>query len=254
MRFCLSTLLGPDVRYLVAAILGPDAADIARVAASVLRAAGAPTGVFGSGLAAATVDGMPIDDALLGRAGTLTAASGYQLADAGRDLGELTRREAETILALSAFADASQRVALLVDPAVTPNDAVHAVRADLVVVGSVERDAAERAIALVPEGRPLVATVLPEPSRAFIEERTAALGIPAMIGGRDHAVDERAGELAFSVRGEPYVTFAPVAGLSPDVLATGIAAALALGVMGIRMREEWVTGGIDRLRAEAVAS
>jgi hypothetical protein len=252
VRFCLSTLLGPDVRYLVAAVLGPGAADIARVAASILRAAGAPTGVFGEGLAAATVDGAPIDDALLARAGTLTAASGYQLADAGRDLGELTRREAETILALNAFADASQRVALLVDTAVAADDALHAVRPDLVVLGDVDRSAAERAIALVPEGRPLVTTSLAGEARAYVEERVGTLGIPAMLGGRDHAAEEGVGELAFSVRGERYVTFAAVPGIPHDALATGIAAALALGVMGIRMREEWVTDGLDHLRAAAV--
>lgn len=254
VRFCLSTLLGPDVRYLVGTVVGADAAPVARVAAAVLRAAGAPTGVFGAGLATATVDGAAIDDALLARAGTLTAASGYQLADSGRDLGELTRREAELILALNAFADASQRVALLVDPAIAPDDAVHAVRPDLVVVGSVERAAVDRALALVPEGRPVVVTALAEETRAYVEERVAALGIPAMIGGRDHAVDAHDGELAFSVRGERYVAFSAVEGLTRDVLATGLAAALALGVMGIRMREEWVLEGIERLRSEPVAS
>lgn len=254
VRFCLSTLLGPDVRYLVGTVVGADAAPVARVAAAVLRAAGAPTGVFGAGLATATVDGAAIDDALLARAGTLTAASGYQLADSGRDLGELTRREAEAILALNAFADASQRVALLVDPAIATDDAVHAVRPDLVVVGSVERAAVDRALALVPEGRPVVVTALAEETRAYVEERVAALGIPAMIGGRDHAVDEHDGELAFSVRGERYVAFSAVEGLTRDVLATGLAAALALGVMGIRMREEWVLEGIERLRSEPVAS
>ncbi|MBM4435538.1 MAG: hypothetical protein FJ028_10690, partial [Chloroflexi bacterium] len=37
VRFCLSTLLGPDVRYLVGAVVGADAAAVARVAAAVLR-------------------------------------------------------------------------------------------------------------------------------------------------------------------------------------------------------------------------
>lgn len=254
VRFCLSTLLGPDVRYLVGTVVGADAAPVARVTAAVLRAAGAPTGVFGSGLASATVDGAAIDDPLLARAGTLTAASGYQLADSGRDLGELTRREAETILALNAFADASQRVALLVDSAVAPDDAVHSVRPDLVVIGSVDRGAVDRALGLVPEGRPVVVTSLADEARRYVEERVAALAIPAMIGGRDHAVDETGGELAFSVRGERYVAFPAVDGLAREVVATGIAAALALGVMGIRMREEWVLAGLEQLRSEPVPS
>src|SRR6266508_2650489 len=115
VRFCLAALQSPDVRYLVAAVVGPDAGEIARVTAAVLRAAGAPTGILGRSLAATTIDGAPIDDGLLARAGTLTAASGYQLADLGRDLGELTRHEASVILGLTAFAEASQRVALLVE-------------------------------------------------------------------------------------------------------------------------------------------
>jgi hypothetical protein len=253
VRFCLATLQSPDVRYLVASLLGRDAAAIARVAAAILRAAGAPTGVLGPTLASTTVDGAPIDDALLARAGTLSAASGYQLADSGRDLGELTRREASAILGLTAFAEASQRVALLLDEDVTPDDAAHAPRPDLVVIGSVGRDAAERALALVPDGRPVVVSALGSEARAYVEERTNETGIPALLGDRDHRIVERDGAVTFSVRDEPYVTLRDVGALDRSALATGIAAALALGVMGIRMREDWVTQGIASLRADAVA-
>jgi hypothetical protein len=253
VRFCLATLQGPDVRYLVASVLGPDAAAIARVAAAVLRAAGAPTGVLGATLASTTVDGAPLDDALLGRAGTLSAASGYQLADSGKDLGELTRREATAILGLVAFAEASLRVALIVDADVTPNDAAHAPRPDLVVIGSVDRATAERALALVPEGRPVVVSALGADARAYVEERANESGIPALLGDRDHRIAERDGEITFSVRDEPYVTLRDVGPIDRSALATGIATALALGVMGIRMREEWVVSGLERLRADAVA-
>jgi len=253
VRFCLAALQSPDVRYLVAAVVGPDAGEIARVTAAVLRAAGAPTGILGRSLAATTIDGAPIDDGLLARAGTLTAASGYQLADLGRDLGELTRHEASVILGLTAFAEASQRVALLVDEAVSPTDVVHAPRPDLLVVGTVDRDGADRALALVPEGGPAVVSLLADDARAHVEERVAESGTPTLIGGRDHRLEERDGRLVFVVRDDPYVAFDPVAGIAPSALATGIAAALALGVMGIRMREDWITTGIASLGAEPVA-
>lgn len=252
VRVCLSTLLGPDVRYLVATVVGRDAPAIALVAASVLRAAGAPTGILGRSPAQTTVDGRPIDDALLAQAGTLTAASGYQLADSGRDLGQLTRREASVVLALTAFAEASQRVALIVDAGIDAADAAHAPHPDLVVIGSVDREAAERALALLPAERPVVISALPAAVRGLVEERVTAMGVPALLGDRDHRIDERQGRLVFSVRDEPYVTFDEVADIDRSALATGIAAALALGVMGIRMREEWVTQGIASLRPEPV--
>ena len=253
VRFCLATLQGPDVRYLVAAVLGPDAPAIARVTAAVLRAAGAATGILGRSLEDTTVDGAPIDDALLAQAGTLAAAAGYQLADAGRDLGELTRREGSVILALTAFAEASQRVALLLDAEIAPSDVAHAAHPDLVVIGTVDRDAADRALGLLSEDRPVVTAALASEVRAHVEGRVTAMGIPALLGDRDHRIDEREGRLVFTVRDEPYVTLDPVQGVDRSALSTGIAAALALGVMGIRMREEWVTQGIATLRPEPVA-
>ena len=74
-------------------------------------------------------------------------------------------------------------------------------------------------------------------------------GILALVGGRDYGVRETDGSIEFVVRDEPYVTVAPVPGVEVSDLATGIAAALGLGVLGIRMREDWVLAGIDALRA-----
>lgn len=251
-RFCLESLQSPDVRYLVGTILGADGVGIARVAAAVLRAAGARTAILGDDLASTALDGRAIDDALLGRAGTLAASAGYQLADAGRDLGELTRREASVILALTAFAEANERVALLLDPAVAPGDPVHAPRPDLVVIGAVDRDGADRAFEVVPDGRPVVAAALPDEVRARVEEHAASKGTPLLLGGRDQRIDERSGRLVLLVRDEPYVTFDPVPGVERSELATGLAVALALGVMGIRMREEWMLDGLAALREEVV--
>ncbi|MBI2983872.1 MAG: hypothetical protein HYY42_06835 [Chloroflexi bacterium] len=158
------------------------------------------------------------------------------------------------ILALTAFAEASQRVALLVDADVAPGDVAHAAHPDLVVVGRVDREGADRALSLLPPDRPVVISVLPSEVRTHVEERVTAMGVPALLGDRDHRIDERDGRLVFTVRDEPYVTIDAVPGIERSALATGVAAALALGVMGIRMREEWVTQGIATLRAELVAS
>src|SRR5579859_1900588 len=122
VRFCLSTLQTPDVRYLLATVVGPGAARVADVISAVTEAAGAPTGVLGRSLADVTIGGAPLDDALLGRAGTLSASSGYQLADSRPDLGELSRRDGTILLGMTAFAEASQRVAILVDENACPDD------------------------------------------------------------------------------------------------------------------------------------
>lgn len=247
-RACLESLLIPDVRYLVATLLGPRAASVARVAAAVLRAAGAPTSTLGAALHDLRVDGASIDDPLLAKAGTLAAASSYQLASTSAHLGELTRREGIVVLGAAALAEASQRVGLLLDPAIDRLDPVHAVRPDLVVIGP-DADV-ERALALVRDGTPVVLA----PDARDAEERVTALGVPALVGGRDYELRDAGGEVDVVVRDEPFVRIAPPDGVTRDELATGIAAALALGAMGIRMREDWVTAGIAALRATPVPS
>lgn len=250
VRYCLGSLQTPDVRYLVAMVVGPGAPAIARVAGAVLRAAGAPTATLGRSLAEAAIDTEPIDDELLARAGTLAAASAYQLADDRPQLGEILRRDAEVILALTAFAEAGRRVALLVDEGIDPADPLHAPAPDVVVAGAVEGAAVDRALALVPAGRPLVTAPLGDDARRRIED--GAGDRPVLAGGHDHRMEERDGLLELFIRDEPYVTLERVDGIAPWQLATGIAAALALGMMGIRMREEWLVAGIASLRAEAV--
>lgn len=251
MRTCLASLQSPDVRCLVAPVLGPGASDVARVAAAVLKAAGARTGILGRSLADTSVDGDPIDEALLGRAGTLAAEAGYQLQATHAELGELARRDGIVVVGLTAFAEAGQRVALLLDEEVTVSDPAHAPLPDLVVLGNVDARTVDRALALVPEGRPAVVAPLADDARARVEARAAEAGTPMLLGDRDHRLVERDGKLELYVRDERYVTFEPVPGIPAWQLATGIAAALALGVMGIRMREDWVLAGIGALRAEA---
>lgn len=248
VRFCLSTLQTPDVRYLVATVVGPHAPAVGRVIAAVTAAAGAPTGLLGRSLAEVTLGGAPIDDALLGPAGTLSAASGYQLADTRSDLGELSRRDGTVLLALTAFAEASQRVAVLIDDAADPWDPAHAPRPDLVVIASGDADVARGALALVPDGCPCVVAPVADAARDELGARAAERGIPLLTGGHDHRVEERDGRWTFLVRDDPYVTFDPPPGIGPRETSTGLAAALALGLMGIRMREEWLLAGLAALR------
>jgi len=254
VRTCLVSLHNPDIRYLVATLLGPSAPAVARVAAAVLRAAGARTATLGRSLEETVLDDGPIDDALIARAGTLSASAGYQLADSAPQLGELSRREGIVILALTAFAEANERVALLLDTAVDPAEPVHAPRPDLVVIGPLDPVQVDRALALVPEGRPVVLAPLPEGTREGTIERLAKLGVPALVGDRDYRLAEREGQLELLVRDEPYVRVDPIPDIGVPELATGIATALALGALGIRMREDWIVKGLDTLRAAAVRS
>lgn len=252
VRTCLVSLQNPDVRYLVATVSGSGAEGVARVAAAVLRCAGARTSTLAATLEESRVDGAPLDDPLIGKAGTLSAASGYQLAATSPDLGELSRREATVILALTAFAEASQRVALLLDPATDGQDPLHAPRPDLHVIASGSWSEAERALDRASEGVPLV---LAEPEVASREKalaRVAETGVPALVGGRDYAIRDVGGHVELLVRDELYVTFEPPPLIARGELATGIAAALALGAMGIRMREEWILSAMEELRGAPV--
>jgi len=239
-RVMLEALQRPDLRYLVGTVVGPDAAAIARVARAILEAAAAPTAVLASEPAVA---GKPLDEPLVARAGTLAAASGYQLSASRPDLGDPTRREMVVIMSLIAFAESNQRVTLLLDPEVDPLDPMHAVVPDLVVIGHVGRDQVDRALALVPDGRPAVAAPLDDAVREVVERLASERGIPLLLGGRDYAVDAAGETIAVRVGTERYEGLTPPPGTHPDELAAGIAAALALGVLGIRMREEWVIEG-----------
>lgn len=249
VRTCLATLQSPDVRYLVGRVSGSGAAAIARVARAVLEAAGARTGILGRDVGGIELEGGAIDDALLGAAGTLAAASVYQIGTSDPGLGELTRREVVVILGLVAFAEASRRVALLVDEVVDMSDPLYAPRPDLVVIGAADAHRLEAALSRVPEGCPVVVAPLADGELERVERLVTDRGIPALVGGRDYRVRETDGSIEFVVRDEPYVTVAPVPGVEVSDLATGIAAALGLGVLGIRMREDWVLAGIDALRA-----
>jgi hypothetical protein len=145
-------------------------------------------------------------------------------------------------------------VALLLDPAIDPHDPVHAPRPDLVVVATTVPALVDRALELAAEARPLVVAPLEGAARERAEARVKELGVPALIGGRDYALRSRDREVELLIREEPYVRFDPPAGIEAADLATGIATALALGALGIRMREEWVTNGLETLRGARVLS
>ncbi|MBI3521549.1 MAG: hypothetical protein HY071_00440 [Chloroflexi bacterium] len=243
MDALLQSVQRPDVRYLVGRLLGGGSEPVARVARAILEAAGAPTGVLAP--AGPLISGAALDDALLASAGTFVAGAAYQLAGERADLGELTRREAEVALALVAFAQSSRRAVLLLDEGISAEDPLHAPEADLVVIGRVDRAGAERALALVPDGRPAVAAPQSAEVRDALEQAAKERGIPLLLGDRDFSFTETSETGAgIEVRvGDTRYDLMRPRGLSPAELATGVATALALGVLGIRMREEWVIAG-----------
>jgi hypothetical protein len=253
VRACLASLQSPDVRYLVASVSGPGARAVADVAASVLRSAGARTGILARTLAASRIDGGPLDDALLANAGTVTASAFYTLAASDPKLGEPVRRDAEVTLLFAALAASSHRVVLVVGEDVDALDPSRAPIVDLAVICGGDERTFDGALALVPDGRPVVAGSLEADVRRHAEKVLDDRGVPALLGGRDHRVDARDGTMTFVVRDEPYVSFPAPPGFDADHVATGIATALALGVMGIRMREDWVTAGIAALAEPAAA-
>ncbi|CAN5253270.1 hypothetical protein BH18CHL2_BH18CHL2_04840 [soil metagenome] len=248
VSFFLDVLQRPDIRYLVAPVVGGSAARIAAVGAAILETAGAPTGRLERGVA--TVSGRPFDEPLLARAGTLAAAATYQLGASRPDLGEPTRREVEVTLALSAFAEANVRVALLVDEALEARAAAGA-KPDLVIAGRIEAPDVEPLLALARRRVPIVAAAQDPSTQARLEAGAAAHALPLLLGGRDFSHDDHGTESDVRVGSERYGRLPRGGALAGWELATGVAAALGLGILGIRLRPEWVAAGA---RAAATAT
>lgn len=246
VRAGLEILGRPDVRYLVATVRGTGAATIARYARAIVEAAGAPAGTSGD----------PLGDAQLGAAGTESASAGYSLGASRPELGELGRAELMLLIELTAFAAENRRVVLLVDPGpVAAATLFDAVAADVLVFSGPEDEIAA-ALGAVPAGRPVI--VLPPfpPSdvAAGAPDRLDAVGtergIPLLRAGREVRVERRDGALAVTVAGETYDRLAAAAGDDPWSVAAGVATALAIALLGIRMRPEWISRGVGTAAAE----
>lgn len=227
----------PDLRYLVARLSGPSAAPVAAVCSAILQAAGAPTGTLGR--EAALPSGLLDDDPLYVRAGLLVLSAVHQLGLDRPALGEAARREVEVAQALTAFAEASLRVVLLVEAVPGTDHALDAVSADLAVHCGLAGPAVEAAFARVPDGRPVVAWPADEGARARTEALASARGLPLLLAVRDFASE---GDDVV-VAGERYAALPRAVDVRPWELATGVAAALAVGALGVRMREDWIVAG-----------
>lgn len=230
VRAYLESLGRPDVRYLVATIRGAGAGVVARYARAVLEAAGATV--------AAADDAL--DDPLLAVAGTSVAATAYQLSAQHRDLGELSRSDAEALIAFVAHAEASRRVLLLIDEAVDPRSPVHGALPDVIAIARASDAAVGSAIADAPDRRPLI--VAPR-DPAGIVEAMRARALPYVLGGRDFLVTTASEAFDLAVGDDRYPGLPLGAGDDPELAATGIVTALAVAAFGVRMRAEWVTLG-----------
>lgn len=238
VRAYLEALGRPDIRYLVGIVRGTGAETAARYARAVLAAAGAS--VQGS-------DDV-LDEQLVARSGTSVAAIAYQLASTRSDLGEISRREAEALLRFVAAAEANRRVLLITDAAIAPFATTNGITPDVIAVTGAAPDLA-RAIAGVPGRR--IAVLSPRDPAAVVEiEREArAREVTLILGGRDFTVTSSNQTMDVAVGDERYPELALGAGDDPQLAATGIVTALALGAFGVRMRPEWVETGANRAAA-----
>jgi hypothetical protein len=230
IRGHLEALGRPDVRYLVSVIRGAGAGTVARYARAVLEAAGATV--------AAADD--PLDEPLLAIAGTAVATIGYQLSATRPELGELSRADAEALVAFVAHAEANRRVLLLLDETVDPSSPVHGPLADVVTIGRAGDEAVALAIADAPERRPFV--LAPRDSSG-LEAAMRARPLPYVLGGRDFSVAASDGSFTLVVADERYGELALGDGDDAELAATGIVTALAVGALGVRMRPEWIQLG-----------
>ncbi|GAC1455779.1 MAG: hypothetical protein NVS1B1_08390 [Candidatus Limnocylindrales bacterium] len=243
VRAGLEILGRPDIRYLVATVRGPGAPTIARYTRAILEAAGATVGRPGD----------PIDDELFAAAGTEAASAGYSLGASRPELGEPTRAELTLLLELTALAAANRRVVLLVDPDPVGSPTLFdALAADVSVLSGPEDDVT-LALGAAPAGRPVV-VLPPDPSLAVSTDRLDMVGAergPAILrAGREFTLERCDGFIAVTVAGETYGDLPVPAGDDPWHLATGVATALAVGLLGVRMRPEWIARGVRVAAAE----
>jgi hypothetical protein len=230
IRGYLEALGRPDVRYLVGAIRGGGAGVIARYARAVLEAAGASV--------AAADD--RLDDPLVAIAGTSVAAIAYQLAALRPELGPISRRDAEALVAFVAHAEASRRVLLLADEALDPWAPLHGARPDVIAIGRASADEVAAAIADAPDRR---AIVMAPREASGIAGAMRARALPYLLGGRDFTATASGRTPALVVGDERYPELALGPGDDPGLAATGIVTALAIAAQGVRMRPEWVELG-----------
>jgi hypothetical protein len=230
IRAYLEALGRPDVRYLVATIRGTGAQVVARYARGVLEAAGATV--------AAASD--PVDDPLLAIAGTSVAAIAYQLNALHPELGEPSRDDAAALIAFVAHAEASRRVLLLVDEAIDPRSPLHGAVPDVIAIARASDEAVSSAIADAPERRPFV---LAPRDATGLGPALRARALPYVLGGRDFVVAGSTAAFDLAVGDERYVDLPVGPGDDPELAATGIVTALAIGALGVRMRAEWVDLG-----------
>ncbi len=233
VRAYLEALGRPDVRYLVGLIRGAGADTVARYARGVLTAAGAS--VQGPGDA--------LDDPLLARCGTSVAAIAYQLAATRPELGEVSRREAEALIRFVAAAEASHRVMLLVDEALAEHDPVLGVTPDVVAFARAAARQVARSVGDVPDGKLAVLARRDEASIEDVERAAKDRNVTLVIGGRDFIVESDGLTMELAVGDERYAGLALGAGDDPELAATGLVTALAIGAFGVRMRLEWVESG-----------
>ncbi len=230
VRAYLEALGRPDVRYLVGTIRGDGAPTVARYARGVLEAAAATV--------ASAAD--PLDEPLVAIAGTSVAAMAYQVAALHPELGELSRHDAEALLAFVAHAESSRRVLLLIDEALDQHAAVHGAVPDVVTIARASDGALAAAIADAPERRPFV--IAPR-ELASVDAILKARALPYVVGGRDFVVESSGSAFGLAVGDERYADLALGPGDDPDLAATGVVTALAIASFGVRMRVEWVELG-----------
>jgi hypothetical protein len=230
VRGYLEALGRPDVRYLVGTIRGGGAPVIARYARAVLEAAGATV--------AAADD--PLDEPLIAIAGTSVATIAYQLTALRPELGEPSRRDAETLLAFVAHAEASRRVLLLLDEELDGRSPVHGALPDVIAIGRASDEGVVGAIADAPDRRPMI--VAPR-TASGIDEAMRARPLPYVLGGRDFVATAAGAHMGVAVGDERYSDLDLGVGDDAELAATGIVTALAIAALGVRMRPEWVELG-----------
>ena len=148
------------------------------------------------------------------------------------------------------------KVLLLTDEALAAFTPILGVSPEVVAVAGASSGAVAAAVDRVPDGRLAVLARGDAASVEDLERAAKTRDVTFVLGGRDFIVEADAGGTAMALRvgDERYGELALGAGDDPELAATGIVTALALGAFGVRMRPEWVESGARRAAARELTT
>jgi hypothetical protein len=135
------------------------------------------------------------------------------------------------------------RVVLLVEEEPGADAALSVVTADLAVLCRLDAGLVDAALAAIADGTPVVAAAQETGIRARLETAAKDRALPLLLGDREFTHEDHDGTSDVTVAGQRYAALPRGRDVAGWELATGVVAALGIGALGVRMRDEWIVAG-----------